>query len=282
MILFLLAAIRKIGIVPPWYTYFVFAQNLVSIHSGFNSFFVESWSLCVEEWFYLMIPLILFITVLLFRINKKTAFLACAILIITLSMAYKIYRTHMLYSADEVYLKTNIRMVVINRLDSIMYGCLGAYFAYYKFSFWNRKNLFFYTGLAILCFTLAAPDLFKYGYGLTVYFAILPISILLLLPKLSSISSSGGFVYKAITFISIVSYSLYLVNLTIVREFLMPKIINVLGLTNNNSYIAIGLKYTLFIGISIALAYIIYKLYEKPMTRLREKFARGNTVKAYS
>jgi peptidoglycan/LPS O-acetylase OafA/YrhL len=281
MVLFLLATIRKIEIAPAWYTYFVFAQNLISIHSGFNNFFVESWSLCVEEWFYLIVPLLLFITVLLFKVNKRAAFLLCATLIITLSTVYKIYRTHLLYSSDEVYLNTNIRMVVITRLDSIMYGCLGAYFSYYKFSFWSKKNILFYTGITLLCFTLIVPSLFKYGYGLTAYFTILPVSIFLLLPKLSSINSGKGLIHRAITFISIVSYSLYLVNLSIVREFLMPKIIDALGLTNNNGYVAISLKYTLFIAISISLAYMIYTLYEKPMTKLREKFAKGNAVKAY-
>jgi len=280
IVLFFLAYIRNIQVIPAWYTYFAFAQNLTSIRSGFNNFFVESWSLCVEEWFYFVVPLLLFMTIMLLRINVKRAFFIWACFIITLVTIYKLYRTNVLYYTDEIYLNINIRMVVITRLDSIMYGCLAAYFSYYKSLFWNRKNFLFYSGIVLLLAILLTPGSFRHGYGITVYFTLLPICIFLLLPKLSSINSGSGFLYKTVTFISIVSYSLYLVNLSIVREFLMPKIIAYTGLANNNSYLLIGLKCILFLVISISLAYLLYKLYEKPMTKMRERFARDNSVKA--
>ena len=40
--------------------YFLFSQNLFSKHPGF---FPEAWSLSVEEWFYLLIPIIIFISI---------------------------------------------------------------------------------------------------------------------------------------------------------------------------------------------------------------------------
>src|ERR1041384_552442 len=48
--------------------YFIFSQNLFYQHP---SFFPEAWSLSVEEWFYLLIPVIIFSSILFVKITAK-------------------------------------------------------------------------------------------------------------------------------------------------------------------------------------------------------------------
>jgi tetratricopeptide (TPR) repeat protein len=51
-----------------WYEFLYFSQNLMRERP---SFFAESWSLCIEEWFYLLTPIYFFFLVV--KINKKLA-----------------------------------------------------------------------------------------------------------------------------------------------------------------------------------------------------------------
>lgn len=46
------------------FLYYVFSQNIAWPHP---SFFGEAWSLAIEEWFYLIIPLMIFFAVKMFR-----------------------------------------------------------------------------------------------------------------------------------------------------------------------------------------------------------------------
>jgi peptidoglycan/LPS O-acetylase OafA/YrhL len=62
--------------------YFIFSQNLISNHPWF---FPEAWSLSVEEWFYLITPLLIFLLIIVFKISarKSTLLVAFVILLAT-------------------------------------------------------------------------------------------------------------------------------------------------------------------------------------------------------
>lgn len=54
--------------------YAVFMQNF---HVPLDLFFWESWSLAVEEWFYLLFPLIVFGAIGALALQGRRAYLAC-------------------------------------------------------------------------------------------------------------------------------------------------------------------------------------------------------------
>ena len=51
-----------------WFRFFFFTQNLFAFRP---SFFAEAWSLSIEEWFYLSVPLLLFGALMLFKSSIK-------------------------------------------------------------------------------------------------------------------------------------------------------------------------------------------------------------------
>jgi peptidoglycan/LPS O-acetylase OafA/YrhL len=53
--------------------HFIFSQNLLTNQD--SSFFQESWSLSIEEWFYLLIPALLFLLFYFFKPGKQKAVL---------------------------------------------------------------------------------------------------------------------------------------------------------------------------------------------------------------
>ena len=48
--------------------YFFFSQNIISPHPWF---FPEAWSLSIEEWFYVIIPICLFIGIIILKLDAK-------------------------------------------------------------------------------------------------------------------------------------------------------------------------------------------------------------------
>lgn len=61
------------------YKYYIFSQNLFY---PMPNFFPESWSLAVEEWFYLIMPVIIFLFLVLGFSNKKSILLTSIIIIL--------------------------------------------------------------------------------------------------------------------------------------------------------------------------------------------------------
>lgn len=245
-----------------------FLQNFYTVQPDF---FPESWSLSVEEWFYIIIPAILFTLSILFRIPVKKSFLIIILSVIILSIAFRYVRySHLSMHTMKIW-ETEFRNQVITRLDSIMYGLLGAYIYYYFINFWTSKKYILLAAGIITLLILKTLEIYQLnGFGLyfyVFYFSVESLISFLILPYLSLLTSGNGIIYKLITYISIISYSMYLVNLSLVQIWMLKimKILNPPGV----SYILVN--YSLYWLFTIASAFIIYKCIEKPIMDLRNK-----------
>jgi peptidoglycan/LPS O-acetylase OafA/YrhL len=258
-------------------SYFFFFQNFNTPHP---SFFPEAWSLSVEEWFYLTIPFGLFISVRLKPVYYKEIILIWIIGIILLVSALRIYRAIHISFPDFESWDNYQRKLVITRLDSIMYGFLGAWIAYFYKDSWLRwKYIFVFPGLILLFI----PQVNAY-WGNTMTFnnfyslSLTSIGTFLLLPALSDLKSGKGPIYRFLTFVSIISYSMYLVNFSLVQLTIIPSLTGILILFTKNHLIISIIRYLLYWGLTFILSYALYKFYEKPMMQLREKFRKRKEV----
>jgi peptidoglycan/LPS O-acetylase OafA/YrhL len=204
---------------PEAIAYFLFSQNFTSGHlTGFE----ESWSLSVEEWFYLSTPLIFYAFLQLTNLKRATVMVLATVIIgVNLLRSYKIYFQGIddLAEWDEA-----IRTTILNRLDSIMFGVLGAYLAYYRFTIWEKYNhQFFYSGLIFL---FALTFLFSYYHpSKPLLYLMIPLeslATLMMIPKLSRVQGRKGPVARFITLVSLISYSMYLVHGTLYSYILQP------------------------------------------------------------
>jgi peptidoglycan/LPS O-acetylase OafA/YrhL len=247
--------------------YLFFLQNL---NSPQPHFFDESWSLCVEEWFYIIVPIVIFFLVGLIQMTVKKAVLLVAVSLIVISMLFRYFK----YATLPIHCygdwDLNIRRQVFTRLDSNMFGMVGAFMSYYYNSSWKKyKQHFFVVGVVLLV-ALRFFDFFdNFGIYTCVFsFSLLSLGVLFLLPQLSEYKKGSGFVFRVTTFISIISYSMYLLNLSIFGEFgvLLLQQFPLTGIT----YMFVQyLWYWFFIITGSA---VLYKFFEKPMMELREKF----------
>lgn len=249
--------------------YFVFMQNL---YEGHPAFFPEAWSISVEEWFYLITPLFIAFATFLLKTTYKRSVIFTAILLILAVTLFR-YLRHRIVLIDTIADWDWIfRKQVVTRLDSLMFGVLGAYLSFYYFEVWlYYKNLCLFFGLFLLAFIkIIIPNFVHISsiYYSVFSFSLISISVLLLLPFLSDIKTGKGILYQLVTRVSLISYSMYLTNLSLVQLW----IINKLPWTylTDNEYITIVLKYSFYWGFLFFISVILYKYVEIPVMNFRE------------
>ncbi|MBK7173071.1 MAG: acyltransferase [Bacteroidales bacterium] len=261
-------------------SYFFFLQNFASPHPAF---FPEAWSLTVEEWFYLLIPLGLYITLKISKNHRKTIVLAWIIFLILLVTGIRIYRALTLYIPDFETWDHLQRKIVITRLDSIMYGFLGAWVNFYFPVFWKAgKRYWLFLGLILLVFPMGVDFFLGKNLFFLNYFSLMMTSAgtLLMLPYLSEWKTGKGFIYRFLTFVSITSYSMYLVNFSLVQLRIIPSLTPVIVAITKNHLVISCIRYFLYWGLTFMLSYLLYRFYEKPFTSLRDHFRKSRLVKA--
>lgn len=235
-------------------TYFLFFQNF---HKPYDFLFWESWSLSVEEWFYLLFPIILILLFKIIKTSPRYIILISIILFISTPLIYRIIQSNA-HENWELY----FRKIVLARLDTIGYGILAAYLHIYHALTWKKyKNILFILGMIFLAYI--SKTSFQNMYFLkTFYFSLMGISILLILPKLESIKNEN-IPLKPFAFISKISYSMYLSHLLVLQIISKTYVIN----NRTDSVVA----YLSFWLITILISTLVYKYFERPIMNLRDK-----------
>lgn len=247
--------------------YFFFVQNLFSNLS--TSFFPESWSLSVEEWFYLIMPVCLFILLKLKISARQATFTSILILIIGPSLA-----RYFLSDIDQSGTFMVTRMVVMMRLDSIGFGVLLAYISFYWPVFWNRLTVSrFLIVLGVLFFYLAflvvnQGKLFFNSVTLTnfFFFPLSSVAVMAIIPALSIPGKVNNGFRNVVTFISKISYSMYLINFSIIIQLI--QVFSPAKTTQTENFIFYLIYWIATIGISA----LMYRYVEKPFLVLRDRY----------
>lgn len=264
-----------------WIYFCFFSQNLT--HAQVN-FFPEAWSLAVEEWFYIITPILLWIFSQFLKkfVSKKIIFMSVivSVIIVELLVRYKIGNT---LNGNTNEWNSNLRMIVITRLDSIMYGVLGAFIKYYYPTIWNnKKNFPYFNVIGILsiifihyCYINSMKD-GAFFFMNTFYFSISGIGILLLMPQFDAIktppkSKSFSFFGKIITHISLISYSLYLTHGYLILGHLI-RYKNQFGDKYLPNLPIVGvILFITYLLVSILISTMLYYCIEKPFMNMRAK-----------
>lgn len=244
--------------------YCYFFQNFYQ--NAKNDFFGESWSLAVEEWFYLSVPVLIIICTFFFKPKTSAILTVCFIIpIITFIRYLGFLNNH------------PVDYAVIGRLDGIMYGFLGAFISYYFKTVWNfiPKTLFILGIIIFLMdklFFIVFDDPMAAGsglYGSVFKYSITSIGTLLLIPFLSNFKNSNFKIANIITIISLISYSMYLTHNSLIIGFIINNI-PWLNFTRNYNII-MPVNYCLYWGLTISISIFLYKFFELPFTGLRDK-----------
>lgn len=249
------------------FLYFFFCQN---IFTEIPAFFQESWSLSIEEWFYLLIPPMLFLGARLIRKKRATLSLLLTLLVVILLIRL------VLLNGLEVNKREGLLLSVVPRLDGILFGVILAYLKMHEVKVWNclSKRAFFFVSLC--CFILLLAVLAQFHKSDSEYWFVLwspllkSLGISLLLPFLAGWElKKPNFLTKFIQLTSLTSYSIYLLNRTLVIDFIIK-----LGLHDERGKHLAGaywlLDFALFWILTYLLSYCLFRLVETPFLNLRD------------
>ena len=264
--------------------YYLFLQNFARY---VPDFFPETWSLAIEEWSYITLPLILWVlhTLMPARWPRQRIVLTAILLIIVGTNIGRFVAAVLTpISAGEL----GFRGIVVTRLDAISYGVLAAYVKHYFPSFWTNdrtRSRLAVIGLILIVLTsfTASIIILKYYvqagiypayvfYKRTFYFSVIGLSMALVVPYMDGWRTATGLwarfgIARLITHVSLISYSMYLLNLTPIMLTLLERF--------PTTSAAVGwTKVGVFWGLTLVVSTLLFAYFEKPVTELRERLSK--------
>lgn len=184
----------------PLLAYLTFTQNF-AWPMPHDTPFAVSWSLTVEEWFYLLFSAILIVSAVVWP--RRALLVTCALFI----FAPVVLRL----CSDVIDADEELRKVAIFRLDAIAYGAIMVWLSRAFPQKMQRLGVFLLATGLILVITSA---LFSDAIGPAFVFTLYPLGLALILPTTSRLTSTWGGAEAVISWLSTRSYGLYLTHLT--------------------------------------------------------------------
>jgi peptidoglycan/LPS O-acetylase OafA/YrhL len=235
------------------------------------SFFPETWSLVIDEWFYLGTPILLYMFMKFISFNKKhiLIYLCIIIVIINILRWFWVVKTNIPW--------TGVNSNIVLHQDTLLIGVILAYIKqHFKsiFDILNTKRLYYFGALLFsifiyFIFLIRWPNdrVDDFILSRTITFSIGALIIAMMLPyienriqpiKIKKLS----FVNKIVTLGSKYSYALYL--------FHGMSLISVHYIFDHKLNITISAIIALLL--SIFISYLLYEFVEKKFLILRDRY----------
>lgn len=226
-------------------SYLTFTQNFAW---PISNWFGVSWTLSVEEWFYLLFSGVLIALAAIARRNAVP--IACAAFIVVPTVL------RLAFGATEGDLDAMLRKVVIFRLDAIAYG-VAAVWCCRHWPVVARR----WKGVAIAVGTVLVVSTYLAGQSFwPITLSVAPLGLALLLPGAAALRSAPAIVEVPIRWISERSYAMYMVHLTIVAAAARAV---------TDGRLAAGYAIPLALIVTLVLSDLSCRYFEKPILRHR-------------
>jgi peptidoglycan/LPS O-acetylase OafA/YrhL len=248
------------------WSYFIFLQNSQIQPLFFN----ESWSISIEEYAYVLLPVVL---ILFIKIkNRNLGFISSVVLLLIVFGLSKLHYHNQNSSTDLNYWNTHLKAVLWYRIDAIIYGVLAAWMINNFKAFADKycKQLFVVAFLVVV-FLLTGIGFFKVTidkYPLfwnVFYLPVASLSVLFFLPLFNYWQITGSVFAKPIVFISKISYSIYLFHYFIILylyRYIFEKYIH------NSAEIVTYIVF--YFAIVFIVSFMVYTFFEKPILKWRD------------
>lgn len=254
--------------------FFIFVQNFINPQPDF---FTESWSLSIEEFAYLFLPLLIYVFFYFMNNkNKKKTFLWVTIIsIIVLTLVKFKYYLDVNVDTYKAW-SSGYRKVVIYRVDAIYFGFILAYI-FEKYRVILRKNKHFIALSGLFLFVILHAVIYVFDmlpqthlwFYVFVYLQMVVISFGLLFPFFIDIKYVG-FLKNTVSFISTRSYAIYLINYSLV----LLTIQKFIDLPATDFYVRFLVVFV-FLFTTTILSEILFRFFEQPIMRYRDKNIQG-------
>jgi peptidoglycan/LPS O-acetylase OafA/YrhL len=247
-------AFREVGLKILLYS--VFLQNFAW---PIDYFSIVTWSLAIEEWFYLLFPLCIYVVNRLGVGILKSFMLGISLfLVIPFVLRLLNFTPHW---------DTGMRMVVVFRLDALMYGLALAVWKPHSEWLWKHLKGSAVLGVLIISATIPAivlgPKAGGWKFMPAILFSLIPLGFGLLLPFCEMLQRPREMIAIPVQRLSEWSYSLYLCH--------MPVLFGCYALAHNSSLNSGGkiVVRILALLLTLMIARRLYRSFELPIMRMR-------------
>ena len=245
-----------------------FGQNLTKLYGEF--FYGVSWSLCIEEWFYLTFPVTLFLLAKLIT-NKKVAFMATIAVFFTGCLFIRLYFS--IYAEGQGPLLG----ITICRLDAIASGVMMAYLVNnYNLASQRKKILLIPATLGVLSPLIARFSPLSHEMASVITLFLVPAGFALALPFLADINQfTNKRLSSSIQKISLWSYSMYLSHIPILFT-----LYELMGSSRNS---LAGNLFSKIAGLllCVILSAFLFKYFESFFTKMRPHELNSKSLSIY-
>ena len=235
--------------------FFVFMQNVTQGgQAAHDSWFGASWSLALEEWFYLLLPLTLWVSR---GQSPGRTIIALTIVLAAMALGGRTYRflTETVFDFDDMYRRT-----LIFRLDTFCWGML----VYLALRRWEvevvrHRLALFIAGIAIIVLTMFAASSPDYGRPFQAIAMLTTISIgtALFIPFFRGLEITGSAPRMLFYVLSTRTYALYLTH---------GLVYGMIARHLDTGSIATSV---LMLATSLLVADLVYRYIERPILALR-------------
>ena len=257
------------------WSFAAFSQNLLGAQEK-PLFFAEAWSLALDEWFYALMPLLLGLMALLWRAPRHYLFWAVAL---TLIAVPSVLRTLGAPPQHFFQWDDDIRRVTIMHLDATGWGVAAAILNRWHAGWWGRwqgakalLGALLMAGAVAAMFHFMRVDWRGVAGG---RFNDLPLisapslAVVLMLPWLTNVQAGAQAVRWLAARIGDYSYSVYLCHFPMLM--LMVHAVKARGWDMGA---VVGWVVPLWVVLVVSLSALVFHLFEKPVSDLRERFTR--------
>jgi peptidoglycan/LPS O-acetylase OafA/YrhL len=260
------------GLQPLW-QFLSFTVNLL-IDSRNSNTFSHVWSLCIEEHFYLVLPIV----VLLFNNRSGTV---KVIILASLIIGSGVYLRADIWLNELSWGQSYIEKIyypTYTRLDGLLAGALLATLQVFKPSLWSlvmkHANIVLIIGILSLSIAIWIFK-FRFSFMATVVgFPLLSFSLAFIVAAAASKNSIiGRFEMPGASIIATLAYSLYLTHKSVFHliKINFPSLLEI----GANGYIAFFVYAVAVFSVAVAL----YAIVERPFLKLRSKLLLSNKSK---
>ncbi len=240
--------------------FLVFLQNFTQ--SSF-CFYPVSYSLCIEEWFYLFFPFLFLIGISVFRNKPFLVMIAVCFIFIIVSTFIR----NNIYNNQHFHWDTHMRKSIFTRLDSSVYGILLAlFFNQFQLLFKKWKNILLLIGVFL---NVLGMWFYLYHYesiwNNVFYFNIIPVSFVLFIPWFYYFKFNSPALNRLFTRLSLIAFAFYIIHLSPLMEVLN------MFIKGQNIWV-VSISFVVYTIVAFACATLLYLYFESPLTKLREKY----------
>ena len=234
------------------FRFLTYTQNLLSDSPSLN-FYSVAWSLSVEEWFYIILPLLILISSYLKdKIIKLDVLTICLIIIIALN----IFR--FFYNSESIDWGEDIRRSVILRIDSICFGVV-AFILKEKISKIFLLIIFIFCFILLFFYLIDPSMLLNYKLSQNFFLPICAVCFSSLIILFTFKDTNSLKIKKISSLGANLSYSMYLFHI-----FFIPITINLF----NNIIFAL-IAYLLLLKL---FCFFFFISFEKPLLKSRPRY----------